>query len=144
MWYKACFCHVSAPVSAMHWWGPHRPKQSALSAIENLYKRETLVAHLTNFPLNFFMRFSQNISLYSFYCTVHSENFSQTLFDFKKLISGPIELKFSGKTLYAILWPRISSLVGLFLKQRRNSGFFSPFPWKRSMYNSFFTNFVWL
>ena len=42
--------------------------------------------------------------------------FSQTLFDFKKSISGPIELKFSGKTLYAILWPRISSLVGLFLK----------------------------
>ena len=29
--------------------------------------------------------------------------FSQTLFDFKKSISGPIELKFSGKTLYAIL-----------------------------------------
>ena len=35
--------------------------------------------------------------------TVHSEIFSQTLFDFKKSISGPIELKFSGKTLYAIL-----------------------------------------
>ena len=29
--------------------------------------------------------------------------FSQTLFDFKKSISGQIELKFSGKTLYAIL-----------------------------------------
>ena len=29
--------------------------------------------------------------------------FSQTLFDFKKSISGPIELKFSGETLYAIL-----------------------------------------
>ena len=29
--------------------------------------------------------------------------FSQTLFDFKKSISGPIELKFSGKTRYAIL-----------------------------------------
>ena len=27
MWYKACVCHVSAPVSALHWWGPHRPKQ---------------------------------------------------------------------------------------------------------------------
>ena len=27
MWYKACFCHVSAPVSALHWRGPHRPKQ---------------------------------------------------------------------------------------------------------------------
>ena len=35
--------------------------------------------------------------------TVHSEFFSQILFDFKKSISGPIELKFSGKTLYAIL-----------------------------------------
>ena len=35
--------------------------------------------------------------------TVHSEFFSQTLFDFKKSISGPIELKVSGKTLYAIL-----------------------------------------
>ena len=42
--------------------------------------------------------------------------FSQTLFDFKKSISGAIELKFSGKTLYAILLPPISSLVGLFLK----------------------------
>ena len=29
--------------------------------------------------------------------------FSKTLFDFKKLISGPIKLKFSGKTLNAIL-----------------------------------------
>ena len=37
------------------------------------------------------------------YATVHSEFFSQTLFDCKKSISGPIELKFSGKTLYAIL-----------------------------------------
>ena len=27
MWYKAYFCHVSAPVSALHWWGPHRPNQ---------------------------------------------------------------------------------------------------------------------
>ena len=27
LWYKACFCHVSAPVSVLHWWGPHRPKQ---------------------------------------------------------------------------------------------------------------------
>ena len=35
--------------------------------------------------------------------TVHSEIFSQTLFYFKKSISGAIELKFSGKTLYAIL-----------------------------------------
>ena len=41
--------------------------------------------------------------------------FSQILFDFKKSISGPIELKLSGKTLYAILQPRISSLVGFFL-----------------------------
>ena len=47
--------------------------------------------------------------------TVHSEIFSQILLDFKKSISGPIELKFSGKT-HAILQPRISSLVGLFLK----------------------------
>ena len=31
------------------------------------------------------------------------KSFSQTLFDFKKLISGPIELKCSGKTLHAIL-----------------------------------------
>ena len=29
--------------------------------------------------------------------------FSQNLFDFKKSISGAIELKFSGETLYAIL-----------------------------------------
>ena len=35
--------------------------------------------------------------------TVHSEIFFPNLFDFKKSISGPIELKFSGKTLYAIL-----------------------------------------
>ena len=37
------------------------------------------------------------------YSTVHSEIFSQILFDFNKSISGPIELKFSGKTPYAIL-----------------------------------------
>ena len=35
--------------------------------------------------------------------TVHSVIFSKTLFDFKKSISAPIELKFSGKTLNAIL-----------------------------------------
>ena len=35
--------------------------------------------------------------------TVHSVIFSKTLFDFKKSISRPIELKFSGKTLDAIL-----------------------------------------
>ena len=75
---------------------------------------------------------------------VHSEIFSQTLFDFKKSISGPIELKFSGKTLYAILLPRTSSLVGLFLKITGEFRLFSPFPWKCSIYNSFFTNFVWL
>ena len=23
MWYTACFCHVSAPVSTLHWWGPY-------------------------------------------------------------------------------------------------------------------------
>ena len=50
--------------------------------------------------------------------------FSQILFDFKNSISGPIELNFSGKTLYAILLPQISSLVGLFLKYRRNSSGF--------------------
>ena len=33
--------------------------------------------------------------------------FSKTLFDFKKSISGPIELKFSGKTLNAILYAPI-------------------------------------
>ena len=27
------YFHVSAPVSALHWWGPHRPKLRALSAI---------------------------------------------------------------------------------------------------------------
>ena len=31
--FKACFFHVSAPVSALHWWGPHRAKQSPLSAV---------------------------------------------------------------------------------------------------------------
>ena len=37
-------------------------------------------------------------------CIQRIQNFfSQTLFDFKKSISGAIELKFSGKTLYAIL-----------------------------------------
>ena len=69
--------------------------------------------------------------------------FSQTLFDFKKSISGPIELKFSGKTLYAILLPRIffGGVIFIITAEFR---FFSPFPWKRSIYNSFFTNFVWL
>ena len=33
--------------------------------------------------------------------------FSKTLFDFKKSISGPIKLKFSGKTLNAILLAQI-------------------------------------
>ena len=46
--------------------------------------------------------------------TVHSEFFSQTLFDFKKSISGPIELKFSGKTLYAILQPEFLLWWGYF------------------------------
>ena len=38
MWYKACFCHVSAPVSALDWWGPHRPKQRSLSVVKILWK----------------------------------------------------------------------------------------------------------
>ena len=29
MWYKACSFHMSAPVSALHWWGPHRRWNSA-------------------------------------------------------------------------------------------------------------------
>ena len=29
MWYKACFCHLSAPESALHCRGPRRPKQWA-------------------------------------------------------------------------------------------------------------------
>ena len=38
VWYKACFFHVSVPVSALHWWGQRtycRPKQieAALSAV---------------------------------------------------------------------------------------------------------------
>ena len=32
MWYKACFCHVPAPVSTLHWWGPRRPKQPCLQS----------------------------------------------------------------------------------------------------------------
>ena len=34
--------------------------------------------------------------------------FSKILFDFKKSISGPIDLKFSGKTLNAILFALIN------------------------------------
>ena len=37
--------------------------------------------------------------------------FSKTLFDFKKSISGPIELKLSGKTLNAILYALIYFLL---------------------------------
>ena len=43
------------------------------------------------------------IDLQSLDSTVHSVIFSKTLFDFKKSMSGPIKLKFSGKTLNAIL-----------------------------------------
>ena len=43
--------------------------------------------------------------------TVHSDIFSQTLLDFEKSISGPIELKFSGKTLNAILYPNFFLVV---------------------------------
>ena len=44
-----------------------------------------------------------NDTLYSAF----SYFFSKTLFDFKKSISGPIELKFSGKTLNSILYAPI-------------------------------------
>ena len=39
--------------------------------------------------------------------TVHSVFFSKTLFDFKKSISGLIELKFSGKTPNEVLYAPI-------------------------------------
>ena len=41
---------------------------------------------------------AQSLFLFPIQCI--QKFFSQTLFDFKKSISGPIELKFSGKTLY--------------------------------------------
>ena len=47
-----------------------------------------------------FVQWRQHPLLYD---TVHSVIFSKILFDFKKSISGPIKLKFSGKTLNAIL-----------------------------------------
>ena len=42
-----------------------------------------------------------------FCSTVHSVFFSKILFDFKKSISGPIELKFSGKTPNEVLYAPI-------------------------------------
>ena len=46
--------------------------------------------------------------------TVHSVIFSKTLFDFKKSVSGPIELKFSGMTLSSILYAPIYFGVSIF------------------------------
>ena len=48
------------------------------------------------------------------FLTVHSVIFSKTLFDFRKSISGPIELKFSGKTLNSILYAPIYFWVSIF------------------------------
>ena len=36
MWHKDCFFRVFSPVSALHWRGPNRPKQRALSAVWSL------------------------------------------------------------------------------------------------------------
>ena len=47
MWYKACLCHVSAPVSALHWWDPHRPKQRSLPAVSTT----VLLPHAHHFIL---------------------------------------------------------------------------------------------
>ena len=38
--------------------------------IETLYKRATLMAHLTNFSLKFFMQLSHTLPLYFFYTMV--------------------------------------------------------------------------
>ena len=45
---------------------------------------------------------------------MHSVIFSKTLFDFKKLISGPIKLKLSGNILNAILLAPIYFWVSIF------------------------------
>ena len=71
--------------------------------------------------------------------TVHSEFFSQILFDFKKSISVPIELKVSERLLMPSSSPEFL-LWWVIFKITAEFRFFSPFPWKRSMYNSFFTN----
>ena len=42
--------------------------------------------------------------------TVHSEIFSQTFFDFKRMVSHSISPKFSGKIPYVLSKPRICSL----------------------------------
>ena len=46
--------------------------------------------------------------------TVHSVSFCKTLFDFKKSISGLIELKFSGKTPDEVLYAPIYFWVSIF------------------------------
>ena len=52
---------------------------------------------------------------YNTMCTVHSVLFfPKTLRDFKRLISAPIEVKFSGKTLYAILCAPIYFWMSIF------------------------------
>ena len=85
-------------------------RQSRLRKLHVLFQ-VFVYCNFTTFPCNFIFGVFGGQWFYSAF-----RNFSQTLFGFKKSISGPIELKFSGKTLYAILQPRISSLVGLFLK----------------------------
>ena len=45
--------------------------------------------------------------IFAKHTTVHSVFFSKTLFDFKKSISGLIELKFSGKTPNEVLYAPI-------------------------------------
>ena len=44
---------------------------------------------------------------YRIFATVHSEIFSQTLFDFKRMVSHSISPKFSGKIPYVLSKPRI-------------------------------------
>ena len=46
--------------------------------------------------------------------TVHSVFFSKTLFDFKKSISGLIELKFPGKTPNELLYAQFIFGVSIF------------------------------
>ena len=72
---------------------------------------------------------------------MHSVIFSKTLFDFKKSISGPIELKISGKTLNSVsgsaypagfgslkavtncFWPRkVGHINGLFVLEDESGG----------------------
>ena len=56
------------------------------------------------------MKFSQKMPLYFVYTVVQIQCiqfFSKTLFDFKKSISGLIELKISGKTPNEVLYAPI-------------------------------------